>query len=490
MHRRTETGRRSASPKSRREKPLGAALVDRPGGRRHRTAEDGKRPPRDETHRRLGARKVRLHLHRLLAVAGLHHGQHPHGRRHGADPRAVRIPRPGRAFQTAQHHPQGQGRTEPRPRHRGLPADDVHAQPPEQPGGERGPRALRPPGLRHNNPAQYPFGRSALARKTRDALRRRGRRLGKLPGPGPGISETQPQTQQINEYRYETEGIRTRTRRHFRQRSRGCQAQTDESDGRNRNRRHHTQPHAAAHAVRRGGSGRTGRLDPPAGRHPARDGEKGRRRQIRHHQRRTPLAGRAAGRPEDPPGLYPRGGRREPARHGPRGEHPAPGSQCHRDRARNAAPDRRVQPDAGRPLGKGGQETLDHLELHAAAQAARRGAAGAQGGAHLDGARQSHRRRPRRDAGTRAQTHHQERPFGTPGRGAGTLAHRTTGRSGTECGGRGVSRKLFAAGGATRKVLLAGHQHQALEKRRRTHRHRVRRRQGYRTVHRTVFGTH
>lgn len=97
---------------------------------------------------------------------------------------------------------------------------------------------------------------------------------------------------------------------------------------------------------------------------------------------------------------------------------------------------------------------------------------------------------PRRDAGTRAQTHHQERPFGTPGRGAGTLAHRTTGRSGTECGGRGVSRKLFAAGGATRKVLLAGHQHQTLEERRRAHRHRVRRRQGYRTVHRTVFGTH
>ena len=56
--------------------------------------------------------------------------------------------------------------------------------------------------------------------------------------------------------------------------------------------------------------------------------------------------------------------------------------------------------------------------------------------------------------------------------------------------GYAKSRKLFAAGGATRKVLLAGHQHQTLEERRRAHRHRVRRRQGYRTVHRTVFGTH
>ncbi len=37
------------------------------------------------------------------------------------------------------------------------------------------------PGLRHNNPAQHPFGRSALAWKTRHALRRRGRRFGKLP---------------------------------------------------------------------------------------------------------------------------------------------------------------------------------------------------------------------------------------------------------------------------------------------------------------------
>lgn len=63
-----------------------------------------------------------------------------------------------RALEAAQHDSQGQERPQPRPRDRGIPADDVHAQPSEQPGGERGPRTLRPPGLRHNNPAQHPFG--------------------------------------------------------------------------------------------------------------------------------------------------------------------------------------------------------------------------------------------------------------------------------------------------------------------------------------------
>ena len=196
MYRRAEAGRRGDPAKSRSEEPLGAALVDRPGGRRHRTAQDGERPPRDEAHRRFSAREVRLRVHRLLALAGLHHGQHPHGGRHGADPRAVRIPRAGGTLETAEHHPQGQVGAEPRSRHRRLPADDVHAKPPEQPGGDRGARALRRVGLRHNNPAQHPFGRSALAWKTRHALRRRGRGFGKLPDPGPGVPETQPQTQQ------------------------------------------------------------------------------------------------------------------------------------------------------------------------------------------------------------------------------------------------------------------------------------------------------
>ena len=98
-------------------------------------------------------------------------------------------------------------------------------------------------------------------------------------------------------------------------------------------------------------------------------------RQIRHHQRRTPLAGRAARRPDDPPGLHPRGGRREPARHGPRGEHPAPGPQRHRNRAGHAAPDRRVPPHAGRPFGEGGQEAFVGVELPASAETPRRGAA-------------------------------------------------------------------------------------------------------------------
>ena len=78
-------------------------------------------------------------------VAGLHHGEHPHRSRLGAHPRAVRIPGPRGALEAAQHDPQGQERPQPRPRDRGIPADDVHAQPSEQPGGERGPRTLRPP---------------------------------------------------------------------------------------------------------------------------------------------------------------------------------------------------------------------------------------------------------------------------------------------------------------------------------------------------------
>ena len=125
-------------------------------------------------------------------LAGLYDRQYPHGRRHGAYSRAVRVPRPRRAFETAQHHPQGQKRPEPRTGHRGLPADDVYAQQAQQPSRERGARTFRSAGLRHNNSAQYPFGRSPLARKARHAVRCRGRGFGELPHLGAGVPQTQP----------------------------------------------------------------------------------------------------------------------------------------------------------------------------------------------------------------------------------------------------------------------------------------------------------
>ena len=46
-----EAARRGDPAKPRREEPVAAALVDRPGGSRHRTAQNGERPPRDEAHR-------------------------------------------------------------------------------------------------------------------------------------------------------------------------------------------------------------------------------------------------------------------------------------------------------------------------------------------------------------------------------------------------------------------------------------------------------
>ena len=144
---------------------------------------------------------------------------------------------------------------------------------------------------------------------------------GELSHAGPGIPQAQPQTEKITYRNETTEGIRARTGRHIRHRRRRRQAQADEPDVRDRRHGDHSQPHAAAYAVRRGGARRTGRLDPPAGGHPAHHGQEIRRRKIYHHQRRTPLACGAARRPDEPPGLYPRGGRREPARHGPGGEH-------------------------------------------------------------------------------------------------------------------------------------------------------------------------
>ena len=87
---------------------------------------------------------------------------------------------------------EGQKRPEPRTGHRGLPADDVYAQQAQQPSRERGARTFRSAGLRHNNSAQYPFGRSPLARKARHAVRCRGRGFGELPHLGAGVPQTQP----------------------------------------------------------------------------------------------------------------------------------------------------------------------------------------------------------------------------------------------------------------------------------------------------------
>ena len=261
-----------------------------------------------------------------------------------------------------------------------------------------------------------------------------------------------------------TEGIRTRARRHLRRRKARCQTQADDRDGRNRRRGHHPQPHTAPYAVRRGGARRAGRFHPPAGRHPARDGQAYRRRQIHPHQRRTPLAGGPACRHRHPAGLHPRGGRRKPPRHGPGGEHPAAGPQRHRNCAGHAAPHRRVPPHAGRSLGEGGQEALLGVELPASAQAPRRGAARTQGGTHLDGPRQGHRRRPGRRTAARAEALRQEGALGPSGRGARAHALRPGGtHRGTRGRRGGVSRKLFAAGRTARKALLAGHQHQTLE---------------------------
>ena len=178
MHHRSEDGGRRNPPKPGRKEPLAAPLVDRPGGRRHRATEDGERTPRDPPHRGERARPLRLYPDRLLPLAGLYDGEYPYGRRHGADSRTVRIPRARRALEAAQHHPHRQERTEPGARNRRLRADYVHAQPPQQPGGERSSQPLRRAGLRHNNSTQYPFRRSPLARKTRHLVRCFRRRVG------------------------------------------------------------------------------------------------------------------------------------------------------------------------------------------------------------------------------------------------------------------------------------------------------------------------
>lgn len=113
-----------------------------------------------KTHRRLRPRPLRLHLHRLLPSLGYT----TVNILTAADTvlfRAVRrVPRPRRAFETAQHHPQGQSGLNPaldiegflltmymRNRLNNQVVNEVREH-------------FRSAGLRHNNSAQYPFGRS------------------------------------------------------------------------------------------------------------------------------------------------------------------------------------------------------------------------------------------------------------------------------------------------------------------------------------------
>ena len=172
MHHR-RTPRLGGDPSQRgRQTAVAAAVEHQSGGGRHRTSENGTGPPRRQADSCGGARRLRLRARRLLALAGIHHRQRPHGRRLGADSRTVRIPGARRALEAAQHDQDRQERPEPRARNRRIRADDVHAQPPEQPGCHRGARAFRAADVRYNNPAQHPFGRGPLARQARHVVRR------------------------------------------------------------------------------------------------------------------------------------------------------------------------------------------------------------------------------------------------------------------------------------------------------------------------------
>lgn len=73
-----------------------------------------------------------------------------------------------------------------------------------------------------------------------------------------------------------------------------------------------------------------------------------------------------------------------------------------------------------------------------------------------------------------------------PDRGTGPRTDRPCGKTRSSGRRRGVSRIVCAAGGAARKILLAGDQHQTLEKRRRSHRDRLLGRPGHRPLHRKI----
>lgn len=70
----------------------------------HRTAENGECTPCNQAHHRQCPRQIRLHLHRLFAVARIHDRQYPDCRRFGDDTGAVRISRARRIEQVAQYH--------------------------------------------------------------------------------------------------------------------------------------------------------------------------------------------------------------------------------------------------------------------------------------------------------------------------------------------------------------------------------------------------
>lgn len=112
---------------------------------------------------------------------------------------------------------------------------------------------------------------------------------------------------------------------------------------------------------------------------------------------------------------------------------------------------------------KVGKKTLDGVELHAPFETAQRSTTRPQGGAYLDGTRQSDRRSSRRVATAPAQKVHPQGTLRAPDRGTGPRTDRPCGKTRSSGRRRGVSRIVCAAGGAARKILLAGDQHQTLE---------------------------
>lgn len=108
-------------------------------------------------------------------------------------------------------------------------------------------------------------------------------------------------------------------------------------------------------------------------------------------------------------------------------------------------------------------KTLDGVELHAPFETAQRSTTRPQGGAYLDGTRQSDRRSSRRVATAPAQKVHPQGTLRAPDRGTGPRTDRPCGKTRSSGRRRGVSRIVCAAGGAARKILLTGDQHQTLE---------------------------
>ena len=91
-----------------------------------------------------------------------------------------------------------EGLSKPGARNRRLRADDVHAQPPEQPGCHRGARAFRAADVRYNNPAQHPFGRGPLARQARHVVRRGRIGFGQLPQPGQRVAQKKQEKRELS----------------------------------------------------------------------------------------------------------------------------------------------------------------------------------------------------------------------------------------------------------------------------------------------------